>query len=726
MLVATHRQHLSSNLGQMARPHAGLQAQILAISSITNSIDPLQRYMLPHLDLRSAMLLASTCRAWRHLISLTSPSQMSESSCRALLPSGLTSTLPLLELVQQQAKLLAKLRAKQGFSPGMQRLTVKHNAQDSDQQRDGYQRAIENSPGFTELAWAPCASLEDPSCYIALNSDWGAIHKSIVINTETGRPVCLEGQSSASIMAGHAAKQGSNFYATWLDGHRLLFFPASVEFDGSVSASDICLADVGTGNCCTLALSSAQQVGRSSLFAIRSNGGSSKDLFCWISNHEGGEKVVACDLQGAQPLYQLTCPDHLMNSFLRSSGTSSGCDMPTAGEQRGSSLETLGILVSPTKDALAVLWTVIMHSWKPCYRGTGPGSPLMGLSIHSAITGQCQHSVSLTAEYSFHDGDVLPVWLPGSSNLVFVNRMNLLICMASSGRKMWSTHLFERGLALLGAHETIYTDLFIAPCGRFILVLDLRTGGLPSVHWVKAVSIVDASSGKVLHNLVKFHNTPSQSTWSKSGEVCLLEKMNIVLAAGPCARKFRELRLEARCQTCHSYRCHEMNTLLSLSPCGRIVIGISVWKPHLAVTHLPALLTWRLPSASALADGEVSAKTVLPAACAGMTGAMLRDQPPAWHPMHSACMYAVADVNRRVYLVDAIANQCVKWWCMGELYGPASSYQPAQVFTGLHDGADDDMVNLKKITCVSMVMSWSGDGTKLAASFGQSCNVLCF
>ena len=71
--------------------------------------DALRQHMLPILDLQHVMVLASTCRAWHDLINHTPLDQMSASVCRAVLPSGLTCKLLLLELVKRQAHLLARL-----------------------------------------------------------------------------------------------------------------------------------------------------------------------------------------------------------------------------------------------------------------------------------------------------------------------------------------------------------------------------------------------------------------------------------------------------------------------------------------------------------------------------------------------------------------------------------------------------------------------------------------
>ena len=63
----------------------------------------------PHMDLQQIMLLAGTCRAWRQLITLTPVHELSAEARRAVLLCGLSTSLPLLQLLQQQAQLLARI-----------------------------------------------------------------------------------------------------------------------------------------------------------------------------------------------------------------------------------------------------------------------------------------------------------------------------------------------------------------------------------------------------------------------------------------------------------------------------------------------------------------------------------------------------------------------------------------------------------------------------------------
>ena len=50
----------------------------------------------------------------------------------------------------------------------------------------------------------------------------------------------------------------------------------------------------------------------------------------------------------------------------------------------------------------------------------------------------------------------------------------------------------------------------------------------------------------------------------------------------------------------------------------------------------------------------------------------------AWHPLHSAYMYAISCSEGRVHLIDAKANRCVQSWSEDELHGHAEESEPAQ------------------------------------------------
>ncbi len=78
--------------------------------------------LLSYMSLRHVLLLGTTCRAWHDCLANTPLDQLPKESRRVLLPPGLSSRLPLLELISRQAQLLARIRCKHGVTPEIQHL----------------------------------------------------------------------------------------------------------------------------------------------------------------------------------------------------------------------------------------------------------------------------------------------------------------------------------------------------------------------------------------------------------------------------------------------------------------------------------------------------------------------------------------------------------------------------------------------------------------------------
>ena len=92
---------------------------------------------------------------------------------RLCLPSGLTSGLPLLPLVQQQAQLIAHISGKHGALPRVQHHSFEISGPDQQ---------------VLDLAWSPSNSLEDASRDIVLDFGWE--RPPVVVNVETGQQSC--------------------------------------------------------------------------------------------------------------------------------------------------------------------------------------------------------------------------------------------------------------------------------------------------------------------------------------------------------------------------------------------------------------------------------------------------------------------------------------------------------------------------------------------------------
>ena len=124
--------------------------------------DALRLHMFPCSGLADIMQLAGTCRAWRQLIINIPMDQLPEEAQIAVLPSGLTSNLSLPQLVKQQAQLLARLRGKVGFTPTIQRLSLKKDFLDGSQTDNGQPSKLDLPQlPFSDVLWSPRACLED-------------------------------------------------------------------------------------------------------------------------------------------------------------------------------------------------------------------------------------------------------------------------------------------------------------------------------------------------------------------------------------------------------------------------------------------------------------------------------------------------------------------------------------------------------------------------------------
>ncbi len=719
-------------------PEEAPQARSLQSCFIIESADALRQYMLPYLDLKAVLQLAGTCRSWRHVIIHTPLDSLSDSAQQAVLPSRLMSQKPLPEVLKQQAQLLARLRGKNSASPRIQRLSINDARPDSSKQGSTQQEHSTRKPKlhFRRLLWSPCASLEDAGRWIALNPHWAVRHVPIIVDLETSEPVCFSAEDSASIVTYHEKEHELEAY--WLDGNRLLFSELVGIYDGPLQAAEICWADALTGRSFELALLRPGQLATAISLRRCIKESSSKHTLSWITHSSAGrcsnDQMVFYNLPGRCPLYELNCPDQLLRSFLQFHGGRVG----PAGLSAEWRIHISRALVSPNGEFLAIIWEFwLVHDAEQPW--PEPDSTSMGLSIHSAISGERQHSISLIAEFGPSDGACWPMWLPDSSRIVFQNFAGRVICVTSSAVLLWSNHRSERDPAQCLAeergdqHGCIYTTFCESPCGRFILVEDKLdcdyhhgpfVSGDPLIdsHPVQ-LSVVETSTGHILHLLTdRTPSASSQVTWSQSGQICLLADLRIVLAAGESGRTFHRFQLEAKCWD----RLGRHDGHLSLSPCGRAVIG----RPAAAITDCPALLKWQLPPASVSASAaaasvgnEAVATSLEPAACACLALKGRFDSwPPAWNPWHAACMCALADVYGGIYLIDALANRCIVSWSKFELYGPASQQHVVLASTSPRF----ENTSVIPDTEHPSLLSWCEDGSRLAAACLSQCSVLHF
>ena len=145
--------------------------------------DMLHEYLLPHfstLSLREVLSISKVSTGMHQLIADMPLGLLSAEACRTLVPSGLTSQLPLLECLRRQ--LVSKIKGKTPHEDQMQH--VRNSAADPSLQ-------IEKG------SWGPQLSLEEPSSCILLSgivtspSSWNPRRQHLAAVVTTGQSVLL-------------------------------------------------------------------------------------------------------------------------------------------------------------------------------------------------------------------------------------------------------------------------------------------------------------------------------------------------------------------------------------------------------------------------------------------------------------------------------------------------------------------------------------------------------
>ena len=698
---------------QMPCAEGSQRAAARICSQVVEVGDALQQHMLPCLGLRSFMQLAGTCREWRQLVIKTPLQQLSGEVRRAVLPSGLTSSLLLPQLVKQQAQLLARLRGKQGFTPGIQHLSLKDELQDGSHAANAQQRRFVPRFKFSDVIWSPCTCLEHPSQWLALQPFPPQKHLArapILVDFKSGQQVCFDRGPSMW----PAPNSVISLHTAWLtDESDGILTSVSDGDSGSIAF----LADVDSRTICPLILRDPPHGCTSQFFRACSVERSPVGILCWVREfqYEPGKdleaQISAFDVSSRQLLYQLGCPQQLHQQILQLQNKSSSRDEPGSSLDLPANvrLDTRQLHLAPSKELLAVVWE--------CYgiRETAvEWDRLLGLSIHSAIDRDFRHSVLLPKRGSF---DSLPSWLPDSSNLMYVTDCGSFHVVTSSGCIVWSSARASRNPFLSAAPDgpTIDTDVSASPCGRWILVMDVvapkQSDQEERRMFTWQFTLLEASTGQSLfesncRNCMK----STESKWSTSGQICLLAALSLVLVSNPSAdstfQAFQQYELLGRSPDNPEYS----SKYLSLSPCGSTVVGLEL--------KIPGLEHWQIPHGSSIVKEASSApKTLLPVRLAGVTPLQQGTHAniflhEAWHPVQRACIYAILSKDGSVHLIDAKANRCIRSWSHHELHDPAT---PLYVDAGEGPNRcerEDDWV--------TRVLSWSEDGCRLAIATGKS------
>ena len=611
---------------QMIFSEVSQQASSQFCDQMFEVVDALRQHMLHWLGLLNIMQLAGTCRAWRQLILATPQEQLSEEARRAVLPSGLTSSRPLLQLIKQQAQLLCRLRGKHGFTPGIQRLSFRdellYDSRQGNAQQTKSARMLQVQ--FQEIQWSPCARLEDGSRWLLLDPDRNRhCLLPIVIDTETGRQVCFQ-EDLTRPMELLSLCDIPPLNAAWLarGSDQILIFPSR----GQMHASIACLANARSRSILPIALLGAALLwGFSEFFTACDLKGAERDILCLVqeSDRELSYQISMFDAPTAQDfqcqisvfdalsrqlLYQLSCPKQLHEGLKNLQIDQRDNSRRRFGDGKPGSCK---LLLSPNKQLLAVVWRQNLD-YLVAPRRRHPVL-CMGLGIHSAVTGDLEYSKPLTSDTSRLDRKCPLSWLPCSSNLVHASNGGLLHLMTSSGRTLWSSARADRNSAPITsrAGHDAGTKFSPSPCGRWILVMDDEAPGWSSYasDLTGHITVVEASTGRNLAD--HYSRRPLQhvkGTWSMSGDICLLEHIDCVLVyrsqAYPTLQTFQQYALVGRQPS--RYRWVSSN-YLSLSPCGRFIAELSNSASGLRYWHLP-------PSASSVQGGAPASacKTLQP------------------------------------------------------------------------------------------------------------------
>ncbi len=754
---------------------------------------PLSSYV----GLRHMFLLGITCRAWHDCLANAPVDQLPEESRRILLPPGLTSRLPLLELVSRQAQLLAWLRCKHGIFPEIQHLsfersrTGSNNADvdeaaeadpkdeiifpetvgsDANDEEDAAAESLDTEKrctrildprSFRELNWSPCLCVEDPSRWLALEPDCGYPGDPMLADLDT-----LDHQqvtyldSLSEVFPGTTEPlifdRPPESQAHWLeDGHCLLVHSPQATQAATTSCCPNYTYKVNacSKTRCLVRLPGANQNGTPHVFAVSNPKIPVTDIFCWLFEHAGStgveEQIIAYDLCSCQPLYQVSCPESLLDKcdhiHQAEGSASSGQDTRSSSQMRERRVFLKQLLVAPTKDFLVILWTIsCLNNDHP----SGEQKERRGLSIHSATTGELYHSRLLRLadpEACSFALDILLMWLPCSHNLMVLDRPHGdLRLITPSGWELWKVSRAERSWDLVTAQASqpvkcsIWTGLGASPCGRWILVTD-------EVHhnhrhafmqhgpdgYTGQVSIVETSTSNICFRYTSRKPfTIMEPAWSESGEVCLLQELALVLVMCP--------RVQPTSQAFHCFELLSIwlgpsleppfsrhNNFMGLLPCGSTVIAMRTKDAE--CSNSTRAQHWQVPSPAALVmDDTVASEGLLPSDCVGLT----LDDPDiwrlAWHPLQSACMYVLIDRGRGFHCIDARAGRCVKSWTEAELHDHDLRDQPVD-----HpNSAADDQSNAGEAhpgySRLPKALKWSLDGSKLAVASGPRCSVLHF
>ncbi len=358
---------------QMLMTQDGPPAVCLSSSSIG---DALKQHMLLHLDLKHVLQLAATCTAWHQLITAASVHDLSKPACQSLLPHGVTSELPLLELIKQQAQLLLQLRGKQASSASTKHLSFDEDFVGGSPNRWASLRLL-------QLHWSPCARVEDPSRWLLVEPYMLSPGPCtpIVFNTQTGQRIRFRDQASGSQLPRPSLGHSDRTCAAWMNNNdRVLFFQPGCDrlFSYSVPADvNMHLADVHGQSIRQLSLLELSGFGKHKILLIAACDveGHVRDILFSAARVTSTrvsrcrkDQITVYDVCSQQLLYQLRCPGGMTNRTLQGCRQHRSLNQLASQEEDGEGwdLTVARLCLSPNKELLLAVWIISLH--KECSR----------------------------------------------------------------------------------------------------------------------------------------------------------------------------------------------------------------------------------------------------------------------------------------------------------------------------------------------------------------------
>ena len=453
------------------------------------------------------------------------------------------------------------------------------------------------------------------------------------------------------------------------------------------------------------------------------------------------------ELPGCQQLYQVMCPDRVFNSFFDVHNIRRVRRGTDGDEGKAWALSALEVMLAPSREMFAVIWDFCLLRQTRVQRRGRQADPLagdtrlLGLSIHSAMSGEAQHSMFLTttkASSSLSDWQVR--WLPSRSCITFINSNGVCHLITSSGQLLWTVSSSDRTLALPKTQARHsgrirkLTRVCPSPCGRWILIDDqCRDPGIQGPpgdqtarHSVQ-VAVVQASSGSIVECHEHEYQGQVECSWSQSGDACLLHQSATVLVLRPGASAvptFQHFKLPLSGSDDSPPRIGGQHTdnILGLSPCESTVIDYQI---DFLRRDRSCLQHWQLPSASAArSDDAESEQCLYPSVCAELArGSDLDIGHAAWHPLQNSGVYALADQQHGVHFINAKTNTCFKSWRQEELQDVLVQHGAAGLYP---NSCDDDRFDDEPNDKFYQKLRWSSDGCKLAVASPARCIILSF